>query len=193
VWDTFLDTPGDRNNCPGRTTTQRRTWLKQIVALGISTWPSARALVVEARAAVRTDEKIEKLNRPKAEWRRLLSQDAFRVLFEGRTERPFTSPLNREKRAGTYLCAACALPLFSSTTKFESGTGWPSFYQPIAGRVDTARDFEAIEERTEYHCRRCGGHQGHVFADGPPPTRQRWCDNGVALTFIPEGDALPPL
>jgi peptide-methionine (R)-S-oxide reductase len=117
----------------------------------------------------------------------------YAVLFEERTEAPFTSPLDREKRQGTFVCAACCLPLFSSKAKFDSGTGWPSFYEPIKGRAGTKRDYWLILPRTEYHCIRCGGHQGHVFDDGPPPTGQRWCNNGVALKFVPEGQSLPQL
>jgi peptide-methionine (R)-S-oxide reductase len=139
------------------------------------------------------DDVIEKLEKSKEEWRKLLDRPAYRVLFEEDTERAFTSPLNEEKRKGTYICAACFLPLFDSDTKFDSGTGWPSFYQPLEGRMGTKRDFKLILPRTEYHCIRCGGHQGHVFNDGPPPTGQRWCNNGLALHFIPEGEELPPL
>src|SRR5690606_22273184 len=102
-------------------------------------------------------------------------------------------PLNREKREGTYICAACFQPLFSAETKYESGTGWPSFWQPLDGAIGTRRDFLLIIPRTEYHCRRCGGHQGHVFDDGPPPTGLRYCNNGIALLFIPKGDPLPEL
>ncbi len=138
-------------------------------------------------------EKIEKLEKSKEEWRDLLDQDSYGVLFEEKTERAFTSPLNDEKRAGTFICAACYLPLFESSAKFESGTGWPSFFQPIPGRMGTKKDFKLVWPRTEYHCIRCGGHQGHVFNDGPPPTNQRWCNNGVALAFVPEGEELPPL
>jgi peptide-methionine (R)-S-oxide reductase len=153
---------------------------------------STRAVLV-AIQPLGEGEKFDKLIRPKAEWRRLLPPEAYAILFEARTERPFTSPLDHEKRPGTYICAACRLPLFRSKAKFDSRTGWPSFYEAISERVDTKRDFGLPEERTEYHCRRCGGHQGHVFNDGPLPTRQRWCNNGAALTFIPEGEPLPPL
>jgi peptide-methionine (R)-S-oxide reductase len=99
------------------------------------------------------------------------------------TEPPFTSPLNGEKRKGTFHCAGCDLPLFSSATKYDSGTGWPSFWQPLPQAIATKLDFKLIVPRREYHCRRCGGHQGHVFGDGPRPTGQRYCNNGVALRF----------
>ena len=107
------------------------------------------------------------------------------MLRHGSTERPYSSPLNSEKRAGTFACAGCELPLFSSQTKFESGTGWPSFFRPLPNAVATSSDRSLIGSRTEVHCRRCGGHLGHVFDDGPPPTGLRYCMNGVALTFTP--------
>ena len=119
------------------------------------------------------------------EWRRLLKPAAYNVLRRQGTEAPFTSPLNKEHRVGTFACAGCDLPLFSSETKFESGTGWPSFTKPLPNAVETSSDRSLLISRTEVHCRRCGGHLGHVFEDGPPPTGLRYCMNGVALTFKP--------
>ena len=128
---------------------------------------------------------VEPFELSKAEWKERLSDEAFYVLRTEGTERPFTSELNDEKRDGEYACAGCGLVLFKSEQKFDSGTGWPSFFDTIEGRVGTKRDFKLILPRTEYHCARCGGHQGHVFNDGPSPTNLRYCNNGVALRFIP--------
>lgn len=127
----------------------------------------------------------------KAQWKKHLTAKQFDVLFNEATERAGTSPLNHEKRKGTYVCAACYQPLFESGAKFDSGTGWPSFFKAIKGAVATKRDWKLLIPRTEYHCSYCGGHQGHVFEDGPKPTGLRYCNNGVALDFIPKGETLP--
>ena len=127
----------------------------------------------------------EPLRRSEAEWKKRLSPAQFDVLREDSTERAFSSPLDREKRPGIYVCAGCGLPQFTSRMKYDSGTGWPSFITHIPGHVGTRKDYKLILPRTEYHFIRCGGHQGHLFDDGPPPAYQRWCNNGVALRFIP--------
>lgn len=137
---------------------------------------------------------LEPLVVDEATWREWLSPEAFDVLRKEATERAFTSPLDKEYGPGTYVCAGCYLPLFASEHKYNSGTGWPSFWRPINDdHINTKKDFKLIWPRTEYHCARCKGHQGHVFNDGPEPTGQRWCNNGVALRFIPEGEPLPVL
>ena len=128
--------------------------------------------------------KIDKLKLSDEEWKKRLSPEAYQVLRHESTERAGTSPLNSEKRKGYFACAGCDLPLFTSDKKYESGTGWPSFWAPIPARLETRTDFKLILPRTEYHCARCDGHQGHVFDDGPPPTGKRYCNNGVALKFV---------
>jgi peptide-methionine (R)-S-oxide reductase len=128
----------------------------------------------------------DKVTLSKDEWRKRLDPKAYDVLREEGTERAGTSPLDNEKREGVFVCAGCGLPLFTSAMKFNSGTGWPSFFTTIPGAFASKTDYKIIYPRTEYHCSRCGGHHGHVFDDGPPPTRQRYCNNGVALKFIPK-------
>lgn len=169
----------------------RRTLLQRLALLApavlIGRYVSA-AVEVDA-----SSETIQVLSKTPEAWRKLLPTDAYAVLFEHDTERSGSSPLNDEHRAGTFVCAACYLPLFDSTSKFDSGTGWPSFTQAIAGHTGFSRDFKLILPRTEYHCARCGGHQGHMFDDGPQPRGERWCNNGVALRFVPKTEALPAL
>jgi len=129
---------------------------------------------------------MDKIDRSDAEWRATLDPDQYKVLRHEGTERPFSNSLNDEKRKGTYVCAGCGQPLFTAEMKFDSGTGWPSFYTCLPGAMETKVDRKLFMVRTEYHCARCGGHQGHVFEDGPAPTGQRWCNNGVALRFEPD-------
>ncbi|TAH35622.1 MAG: peptide-methionine (R)-S-oxide reductase [Alphaproteobacteria bacterium] len=129
---------------------------------------------------------VEKINLDDREWKKRLSDQQYNVLRREGTEPPFTSPLNDEKHTGMFVCAGCNLELFPSQFKFNSGTGWPSFYDVIPGHVETRTDYKLLYPRTEYHCARCGGHHGHVFSDGPEPTGLRYCNNGAALKFIPE-------
>ena len=166
----------------------RRNILKSLAALSALSW-------LNPAIAVSTPVKtvIKPLKKAKAEWKKLLPAASYNVLFEEDTERAGSSPLDKEYREGTYVCYACHLPLFTSKSKFNSGTGWPSFTYPIEGRIATKNDYALIWPRTEYHCARCGGHQGHVFDDGPKPTGQRWCNNGVALKFVLKGSPLPAL
>lgn len=162
----------------------RRTLLK---TLGFA------PVVAFAGCASASEDAAVKSKLGKDEWKKILPPENYRVLFEEATERAGTSPLNNEKREGVYVCAACYNPLFNSANKYESGTGWPSFWKPIDGALGKKKDFLMILPRTEYHCAHCGGHQGHVFDDGPKPTNLRYCNNGVALRFIPKGEALPAL
>ena len=143
---------------------------------------SWQTFVPKGRAIPNPQDMVTK---SREDWRKALSPSSYDVLREEGTERPFSSPLNDEKRPGVFACAGCGLPLFTSAMKFDSGTGWPSFVTSIPGHLAMKTDYKLIAPRTEYHCVRCGGHQGHVFDDGPPPTHQRWCNNGVALEFVP--------
>lgn len=152
---------------------KRRTVLSGIAGLLALTATGGRAASVQT--VTHTD----------AEWHKLLTPEAYDVLRQEGTERPFSSPLDEEKRAGTYFCAGCDLAAFSSKTKFDSGTGWPSFWAPLPNAVSTKHDASLMMDRTEVHCRRCAGHLGHVFDDGPKPTGLRYCMNGVALRFRP--------
>tara|TARA_R110002110_G_scaffold2332_3_gene10803 strand:- start:10380 stop:10991 length:612 start_codon:yes stop_codon:yes gene_type:complete len=129
----------------------------------------------------------DSFSRTEEQWQELFSDERYAILREADTEEAFSSPLNEEERAGLYLCAGCKLPLFTSAMKYESGTGWPSFFTTIPGVFETRQDFSLILPRTEYHCVRCGSHQGHLFDDGPKPTSERWCNNGLALVFEPAG------
>ena len=152
-----------------------RTTRRQILAATAALTGSTTAMATETFEVMHTEE----------EWKERLTAEQFRVLREAGTERAGTSPLNDEKRDGTFICAACDLPLYSSETKFESGTGWPSFWKPLDHAIETSKDRFLFVVRTEVHCRRCGGHLGHVFEDGPKPTGLRYCMNGVAMQFEP--------
>lgn len=156
-----------------------------VFAEGGAISPSAAAIKTALQQANAPAPKIEKLELPDAEWKKRLAPMSYRVLRDEATERADTSPLNQEKRQGTFHCAGCDLAVFSSDMKFESGSGWPSFFTTLPGAFEKKTDFKLIYPRTEYHCARCGGHHGHVFKDGPQPTGQRWCNNGAALVFRP--------
>jgi len=180
---------------PGRRRALRRIAAGLTAAGGVQALPLIQRLAAAATllgggrtalAAAPAGEAAWKLS--DAEWRQRLSPAAYAVLRREGTERPFSSPLEAEKRKGSFVCVGCGLPLFWSCGKYDSGTGWPSFHTALPGVFGTRRDFKLLVPRTEYHCARCGGHHGHVFDDGPPPTGKRYCNNGVALRFV-EGAA----
>jgi peptide-methionine (R)-S-oxide reductase len=164
--------------------TRRQIALGAIAAGAIAALGIAEFRRKSGRAIAASEGRFE-ITRTPEEWKKILTPEQYAVLREEDTERPFTSQLNHEKRKGTFACAGCDLPLFASDTKFESGTGWPSFYAPIEGAVRQDQDLSFGMVRDEVHCRRCGGHLGHVFNDGPEPTGLRYCINGVSLKFIP--------
>lgn len=160
---------------------------RSLLRAGASLGALAAILRPHHHAAAEAKKATFEVTKTDAEWRNILTSQQFYVLRNHGTERAFTSPLDKEYRAGTFSCAGCDLPLFSSTTKFDSKTGWPSFHTPLENAIGTTVDRSFFMTRTEVHCRRCGGHLGHVFDDGPPPTGLRYCMNGVAMKFAPEG------
>jgi peptide-methionine (R)-S-oxide reductase len=187
---------GDKRNIDEDTPMDRRTFVLALAALPFCAHARPRnmkeveALQKDWQAFLPAGASVpspgEPLKLSDDEWKKRLPGESYGVLRKERTERAGTSPLNGEKRPGIFACAGCGLPLFTSEMKFESGTGWPSFFTTIPGVFGMKKDFFLIYPRTEYHCIRCGGHHGHVFDDGPPPTGQRWCNNGAALKFIPK-------
>lgn len=163
---------------PALSTADRRTALSWLGA-------GTAASLLAACGSSPAEAKTFKVSYSDAEWRKRLTPAQYRILREEGTERPFTSPLDKEKRKGTFVCAGCGNDLYSSETKFDSGTGWPSFYRPLPGAIGTSTDFKLGYPRTEVHCADCGGHLGHVFKDGPKPTGLRYCMNGDAMKFRP--------
>jgi peptide-methionine (R)-S-oxide reductase len=161
---------------------------RTLILAGISAVAVAAAarFAMTGNAHATSTSKTFEVTKTEEEWKKLLTPEQFHVLRKHGTERAFTSPLDKQYGPGIYNCAGCDLPLFTSTTKFDSGTGWPSFYKPLDNAIGTTVDKSFFMTRTEVHCRRCGGHLGHVFDDGPKPTGLRYCMNGVALKFIPE-------
>ena len=188
----------------------RRSLLKSLTALPLLALAGRSRLAYAAGGAAPTEQELQKnwkelladgadiapsrepLKLTAEEWKKRLSPEAYHVLREEGTEHAGTSLLLEEHRPGVFVCAGCSLPLFTSAMKFDSGTGWPSFFTSIPGALGTGVDGKLGYERTEYHCIRCSGHHGHVFPDGPPPTGQRYCNNGVALRFIPKAQSKPP-
>ncbi len=159
-----------------------------ILALGTGSALAGLIGLTTYRKSAMANTKTAPFKLTEKQWKERLTAAQFNVLRKEGTERAFTSPLNKEKRSGIYHCAGCDLPLFDAKTKYDSGTGWPSFYDVLPKAVDTKADYWIGYKRTEYHCARCGGHQGHVFNDGPKPTGLRYCNNGVALTFKPKAE-----
>jgi len=159
---------------------------RDFLRLGITTLGAIALCKITRIHSAFAAETLTRMTMSNDEWKKKLTPEQFDVLREEGTERPFSSPLNEEKRNGAFVCAACDLELFTSDKKFNSGTGWPSFFEAIPGHVETKTDHKLLMARTEYHCARCGGHQGHVFNDGPNPTGLRYCNNGVALKFVPK-------
>jgi peptide-methionine (R)-S-oxide reductase len=170
----------------------RRQFLLSTAA-ALTAVTAARRLVLSAASAATPAASHQaapyEVTHSDADWRKLLTPDQYAVLRQGATERPYSSPLNREHRTGIFACAGCGLSLYSSRTKFDSHTGWPSFWEPLPNAIATREDLSFAMMRTEVHCRRCGGHLGHVFDDGPPPTGLRYCMNGLAMTFKPGATA----
>lgn len=164
----------------------RRQWIESVGAFGslgfLGAVGAAGLASMPARAAT-APTREDKLVLPEAEWKRRLTPEQYRVLRDEGTEPAGSSPLDREKRRGVFHCAGCDLALFTSEMKYDSRTGWPSFFTMLAGTIGTKTDYKVLYPRTEYHCARCGGHQGHVFGDGPRPTGKRYCNNGIALRF----------
>jgi peptide-methionine (R)-S-oxide reductase len=157
----------------------------QIGAAFVGAIALSRYLSLRIKNRPTSDSEFE-IVKAEAEWQKVLRPEQFKVLRQQQTERPFSSPLDKQTAAGTYSCAGCNLPLYLSSTKFDSGTGWPSFYAPIDNAIRTSTDYFLLMPRIEVHCRRCGGHLGHVFDDGPAPTGKRYCMNGAALVFMAE-------